>query len=74
MNFNYYLFDLDGTLLHLGNIGNYADSILVETLERLKAHYPSNMIERFKFWFSEEDHLNVLEEWGVKKPQNFCKF
>ena len=74
MKFNFYLFDLDGTLLHLGNIGVYADIILVETLERLKANYPPNRNERFKLWSAEEGYFNVLEEWGVKKPQNFWKF
>ena len=73
MRFNFYLFDLDGTLLHLGNIGAYADQILVETLERLKANYPQNRNERYKLWLSEEKFLNVLQEWDVKNPQNFWK-
>ncbi len=74
MNFDFYLFDLDGTLLHLGNIKAYAEEILVETLNRLKARYPPIRNERFKLWSSEEGYLNVLEEWGVEEPQNFWKF
>ena len=73
MRFNFYLFDLDGTLLHLGNIGAYADQILVETLERLKANYPQNRNERYKLWLSEETFFNVLQEWDVKNPQEFSK-
>ncbi len=73
MRFNFYLFDLDGTLLHLGNIGAYADQILVETLKRLKANYPQNRNERYKLWHSEEKFFNVLQEWEVKNPQDFWK-
>ncbi len=73
MRFNFYLFDLDGTLLHLGNIGDYADQILVETLERLNANYPQNRNDRYKLWYSEEKFFNVLQEWDVKNPQDFWK-
>lgn len=73
MRFNFYLFDLDGTLLHLGNIGAYADQILIETLKRLKANYPQNRNERYKLWLSEEKFFNVLQEWDVKNPQDFWK-
>ena len=73
MRFNFYLFDLDGTLLHLGNIGAYADQILIETLERLKAKYPQNRNERYKLWPSEENFFDVLQEWDVKNPQDFWK-
>ena len=73
MRFNFYLFDLDGTLLHLGNIGAYADQILGETLERLKAKYPQNRNERYKLWSSEENFFDVLQEWEVKNPQDFWK-
>lgn len=73
MRFNFYLFDLDGTLLHFGNIGAYADQILGETLERLKANYPQNRNERYKLWLSDENFFNVLQEWDVKDPQDFWK-
>lgn len=74
MKFDFYLFDLDGTLLHLGNIGAYAEEILVETLNRLKAKYPPSSNERFKLWSSKEGYLKVLEGWGVEEPQKFWKF
>ncbi len=73
MKFNYYLFDLDGTLLHLGNIRNYADQILTETFIRLEADNPPKNNEKFRLWSPEEDFFDVLEEWGVKNPQNFWK-
>jgi len=71
MNFDFYLFDLDGTLLHLGNIGAYVDQILIETFTRLEASNPPKKNEKYKLWSPEEDFFDVLEEWGVKNPQNF---
>ncbi len=73
MRFDFYLFDLDGTLLHLGNIGAYVDQILIETFIRLEASNPPKKNEKYKLWSPEEDFFDVLEEWGVKNPQNFWK-
>ncbi|MFW9999273.1 MAG: HAD family hydrolase [Candidatus Hermodarchaeota archaeon] len=74
MRFDFYLFDLDGTLLHLGNIGDYVDQILVETFSKLEASNPPKKNEKYKLWSPEEDFFDVLKEWGVKNPQNFWKF
>jgi hypothetical protein len=41
MKFDFYLFDLDGTLLHLGDIGAYVDQILKETFTRLVKYFYS---------------------------------
>jgi len=73
MKFKYYLFDLDGTLLNLGNIGAYADQILVKTLNVLKALKIPNKDERHKFWSAEENYLELLNAWGVSKAQNFWR-
>ncbi|UCD02394.1 MAG: HAD family hydrolase [Promethearchaeota archaeon] len=73
MNFNFYLFDLDGTLLNLGDIGAYVDQILKETFTKLEASNPPNKDEKYKLWSSEEDFFDVLREWGVKNPHNFWK-
>ena len=67
------MFDLDGTLLHLGNIGAYVDQILVQTFSRLNASNPPKGNEKYKLWSPEEDFFDVLEEWGVEKPQDFWK-
>ncbi len=73
MKFDFYLFDLDGTLLHLGDIGAYVDQILKETFTRLEASNPPKKNEKYKLWSPEEDLFDVLEEWGVKSPHNFWK-
>ncbi|MFW9902655.1 MAG: HAD family hydrolase [Candidatus Thorarchaeota archaeon] len=73
MKFNIFLFDLDGTLLHLGNIGVYVDIILEETFKKLKASNPPQRNEKYRLWSPEEDFFDVLEEWGINNPQNFWK-
>ena len=73
MKYNIYLFDLDGTLLHLGNMGVYVDQILTDTLKRLDASYFPIKNEKYRLWASEEEFFNALNEWGVKEPQNFWK-
>jgi pyrophosphatase PpaX len=74
MNFDYYLFDLDGTLLNLGDMSNYADQILVEVLKRLKLSKLPTNLERKSFWFNIENYINVLVSWGAKNPHDFWKF
>jgi len=74
MEFDFYLFDLDGTLLHLGNIGTYVDQILRKTFSRLEASNPPIGDEKYKLWSPKVDFFDVLKEWGVKKPENFWKF
>lgn len=74
MNFDFYLFDLDGTLLNLGDIGTYADKILVEVLKRLNITNVPDKDERKTFWFNLENHINVLDNWGASNPKNFWKF
>jgi len=74
MNFDFYLFDLDGTLLNLGNIGAYADEILVEVLKRLNIINPPDRVERKNLWLNKENYLNVLDTWGAANPTDFWKF
>jgi HAD superfamily hydrolase (TIGR01549 family) len=71
MKFEFYLFDLDGTLLNLGDIGAYADQILVKTLNKLKAPKIPNKEERHKFWSAGENYIELLNTWGISKAQNF---
>ncbi len=74
MNFDFYLFDLDGTLLNLGNIGAYADEILVEVLQRLNITKVPDRAERKNLWFNIENYINVLDNWGASNPKDFWKF
>lgn len=71
MTFKFYLFDLDGTLLNLGNIRAYADQIFTKTLTILKAPNIPNREEKLKFWLAGKDYIKVLNKWGISKPQNF---
>ena len=74
MNFDFYLFDLDGTLLNLGNIGAYADEILIEVLKRLNITKAPDRAERKNLWFNIENYITVLDNWGASNPKDFWKF
>ena len=74
MNFDFYLFDLDGTLLNLGNTGAYADEILGEVLKRLNIIKAPDRDERKNLWLNIKNYLNVLDKWGASNPKNFWKF
>ena len=71
MKFDIYIFDLDGTLLNLGNIGVHADQILQKTLIRLNAPIIPDMNERRQFWGSGNNYIDILNNWGVSKAQDF---
>ncbi|MFX1377212.1 MAG: HAD family hydrolase [Promethearchaeota archaeon] len=74
MNYDIYLFDLDGTLLDLGNIGSYSDQILVQTLRKLKIDKFPNRSERKELWISEKHFQNMLNKWGIACSVNFWKY
>ncbi len=74
MNFNFYLFDLDGTLLNLGNMSAYADMILLSTLKKLKASNLPEKDQRSEFWSSGSNFTAVLKKWGVKSPNSFWEY
>lgn len=71
MTFKFYLFDLDGTLLNLGNIRAYADQIFTKTLNMLQAPKIPNREEKLKFWLAGKDYIKILNKWGIPDPQNF---
>ena len=71
MKYDTYLFDLDGTLLDLGNIGNYADRILIETLKKLKVEKIPSRSERRELWFSGGNFQKILNNWGILHEDNF---
>ncbi|MFX0023505.1 MAG: HAD family hydrolase [Candidatus Hermodarchaeota archaeon] len=74
MNFECYIFDLDGTLLDLGNTGVYADQILVETLIKLGLKTIPNKIERRELWASGGNFQLVLKKWGIPESTDFWKW
>lgn len=71
MNFDFFLFDLDGTLLNLGDMSAYADMILLSTLNRLKASKLPEKDQRSEFWSSGSNFAAVLKKWGVESPNSF---
>ena len=74
MNFDFYIFDLDGTLLDLGNIKVYADKILLDTLNKLNLiEFPSKAT-RNELWLSGGDFQKVLSKWGIPNSINFWKY
>jgi HAD superfamily hydrolase (TIGR01549 family) len=74
MKFDFYIFDLDGTLLDLGNIGTYADQILVNTLIKLGVNRIPNKIDRRELWFSGGNFQHVLKKWGILESIDFWKY
>jgi phosphoglycolate phosphatase len=73
MNFDLYIFDLDGTLLDLGNIGFHADQILVNTLKKLDVTEIPLKVKRDKLWSSGGNFKNVLSQWGLSDSNKFWK-
>ncbi|MFW9820385.1 MAG: HAD family hydrolase [Candidatus Thorarchaeota archaeon] len=73
MKFDCYIFDLDGTLLDLGNIGVYADQILFETLKKLRVKIIPNKTKRRELWFSGGNFQPILKKWGVRESKDFWK-
>ncbi len=73
MSFKLYIFDLDGTLLDLGNIRDYAEKIFTLTLNTLKAPKIPDKEERLKFWLAGKDFIKILDKWGISEPHNFWK-
>ncbi|MFX1426139.1 MAG: HAD family hydrolase [Promethearchaeota archaeon] len=73
MKFDIYIFDLDGTLLNLGDMRSYVDLILQKTLKKLKAPNIPEKNERSQFWGSGDKYIELLSKWGVLKPQKFWK-
>ncbi|MHA1293963.1 MAG: HAD family hydrolase [Promethearchaeota archaeon] len=74
MRFDYYLFDLDNSLLHIPNPSEYFDDVLVKTLKTLSTKDIPERQKRNNFWSSGENFINLLTEWGVKDVDKFWKY
>ncbi|MHA1657958.1 MAG: HAD family hydrolase [Promethearchaeota archaeon] len=74
MKFDYYLFDLDNSLLRIPNPSEYFDNILVETLKQLSTKDIPERQDRNKFWFSGNNYLDLLKNWGARDVKNFWKY
>jgi phosphoglycolate phosphatase-like HAD superfamily hydrolase len=74
MNFDYYLFDLDGCLLDIPNLMEYFDHILINTLEKISIKILPERQERNKFWYSGNNYSELLEKWGFLDYTNFWKY
>jgi len=75
MKFDYYLFDLDNSLLHIPNPSEYFDDVLRKTLELLSStpkRVPGRN-ERNQFWRSGEGYIRLLEHWGIENHDDFWK-
>ncbi|MHA2392216.1 MAG: HAD family hydrolase [Promethearchaeota archaeon] len=71
MKYDIFIFDLDGTLLNLGNIGAYADQILIETLRFLNIPKVPEENIRKRFWSSGDGYIELLKRWGISEPERF---
>ncbi|MFW9828634.1 MAG: HAD family hydrolase [Candidatus Thorarchaeota archaeon] len=74
MNFDFYIFDLDGTLLDLGNIKVHADKILLDTLKKLNLTELPSKATRNELWLSGGAFQEVLNKWGLSDSINFWKY
>ncbi|MFX1279245.1 MAG: HAD family hydrolase [Promethearchaeota archaeon] len=74
MKFDVFLFDLDGTLLNLGDIGPYADMLLEETLINLKTPNIPDKHERRQFWGSGDNYIEILNKWEVPQANKFWEY
>ncbi|MBD3194081.1 MAG: HAD-IA family hydrolase [Candidatus Lokiarchaeota archaeon] len=71
MDIDYYLFDLDNSLLHIPNSSEYFDKILVETLNSISKKRIPDRTERNQLWISGDDYYLLLKKWGVFDDEEF---
>jgi len=66
MKFDYYLFDLDNSLLFIPNPPEYFDNVLVKSIRSFTFDDIPRRKERNRFWLSGDQYQTHLREWGVK--------
>ncbi len=65
MNFNYYLFDLDNSILNIPNPSEYFDNILLEAIKTFSVKELPQREERNNFWHLGDHYIELLKKWGV---------
>lgn len=65
MNFDYYLFDLDNSLLYIPNPPEYFDKILKKSIKAFSVSSIPERIERNQFWLSGDQYKTYLKNWGI---------
>ena len=71
MNWDYFLFDLDNSLLYIPKPAEYFDKVLSETIKKLSRENVPSREERNKFWLSGSDYVKLLRNWGVRDQELF---
>ncbi|MBN1215223.1 MAG: HAD family hydrolase [Candidatus Lokiarchaeota archaeon] len=64
-DFDYFLFDLDNSLLNIPKPSEYFDNILLRTIEYFKREDPPKRNERDKFWRLDNHYIELLKVWGI---------
>ncbi|MBY9006424.1 MAG: HAD hydrolase-like protein [Candidatus Lokiarchaeota archaeon] len=73
LEFDYYLFDLDNSLLDIPTSSEYFDTILFKTLEWFEIEKIPIRKERDNFWGLGVEYIDLLKVWGVYL-ENYGKF
>lgn len=71
MKWDYFLLDLDNSLLYIPDPAEYFDNVLSKTIEVLSENSIPSREERNKFWLSESDYVKLLRNWGIKDHEIF---
>ncbi|MGQ4874546.1 MAG: HAD family hydrolase [Promethearchaeia archaeon] len=73
MKFDYYIFDLDNSLLEIPNPLEYFDDVLAKTIKKLSRKEVPPFEVRYQFWYAGENYKELLKEWGINDCDIFWK-
>jgi HAD superfamily hydrolase (TIGR01549 family) len=74
MIWDYFLFDLDNSLLYIPEPSEYFDNILSKTIRKFSGENIPSREERNKFWLSGSDYVKLLRNWGVDDQELFWNY
>jgi len=74
MRFDYYLFDLDNSLLYIPNYLDHFDEVLEESLKRFSLPKIPNREQRNQLWSAGEEYIALLKKWGVVNSDDFWRY